>query len=338
MMRRREWLAAHPVVAAGLVAVGAMAAVAEEPAKPDAPEQRETRASAELLPKTAFMGTRLGAIKVKADELAGVTVSPNGAWAVAVCGKPGEQYALLLDGGSPLTDELFFSIKPPVFSPDSRRVAYLALRTIEGNSLGLVSVGPGLGVAHDNVVESKADAPKQTFLVLGSREAEGKMGWRIISPGGTEAGYRAGKSPQGPVKTFLSLAKRVTSSEGQRIFERGEVELLGPPVFSPEGSRIALTVRRETRERLLSGPTDGDGSWEVGESFDRIEGIVFSPDGAHLAYQAHWKTKTLVVLDGRVSEPLDGIMTPLAFDSTSRRLLFGARIDTVLWWESVTAP
>ena len=209
----------------------------------------------------------------------------------------------------------FDDIKAPIFTPTS----------------GTVQAGEAVSLAQHT-------RARQSFLVMGSRtDEQSVVAWRILSPDGRAAAYRAGRGPQGPVKEFIPIADRVPDPGQQRDLRSGRVELIGPAVFSPDGLSIACPATREARFFVISGQTDGS-QFGKDQEFDWGGDLVFSPDSKRLAYKASAKGGMIVIAGPMISTAFEAVLSPLEFSDDSHAVSFGVRQSDVLSWETLELP
>ncbi len=95
--------------------------------------------------------------------------------------------------------------------------------------------------------------------------------------------------------------KQVLVRDGVHSSE--EMESVGTPVFSPEGSRLAFVARLGEQECVIVDDSKGP-------LFDRVHSLHFSPDGHHLAYWAKRTGKSFLVWDQSPGPAVDGYREP----------------------------
>jgi hypothetical protein len=249
---------------------------------------------------------------VRAPAVHQVMFSPDGKRWAAIVGELGDDGrptgSTFVQAGS-FRSQTYTNIRDLVFSPDSRRLAFVAQ-----NGLQHFVVVDGKESQGYNLVENFQFSPD------GSRhafEAALKAERRVVvdmvdqpvvrsivrntltfSPDGRRFAYAAeqsmldirvfldGKAQEGRFLQFQTRTARPTA--------RGAV-------FSPDGSRVAMAVDR------INGRAPGgvlvDGTVVArGQSFSMP---AFSPDGKHFAFVAMLNQKWYLVLDGRAM-PLEG--------------------------------
>jgi hypothetical protein len=87
---------------------------------------------------------------------------------------------------------------------------------------------------------------------------------------------------------------------GQRsgpFFDDGEA-VVGIPVFSPDGEKVAYVGKRGTCVTVVAEDRESD-------PYEAVGAPVFSPDSRHLAFLARRASRAYVVLDGRVVDEFD---------------------------------
>jgi len=243
-------------------------------------------------------------------------------WSVVVDGKPGDEYDLPIpfDLPMPFADvapekqEAILSVldnnfgaqqefidkvlSRPLFSPDSRRLAYVGFRTV---SQEIFKHLPPYRI------------PVKHFLVLDGSEGEPfdriVRGSVVFSPDSRRVAYAAERQGK-----FLIV---VDGTEGQWFDD------IYNPVFSPDGQHVAY----------VAGPVGNrfavvDGENVTAKYPDVVggTGVVFSPDGRRLAYTVVTPGKEFAVIDGREDPPYDNV-GKIYFSPDSRRVLYTAFRD-----------
>ena len=74
---------------------------------------------------------------------------------------------------------------------------------------------------------------------------------------------------------------------------------------------------------------------ELGESFDDINAPRLLQDRETIGGE---QAVPVPLAGTEASLPFDALVTPLTVEPKSGQVQFGARSDTVVWWESVTPP
>ncbi len=196
-----------------------------------------------------------------------------------------QQMTVVVEGSEGRT---YSSVHDLVFSPDSRKFAYWAETITVGGNIGAIPT-------------------RQNFMVLDGKE----VNTRFVSNGATMG------------LTFTPDSQHLVLFQGNYMVVDGaeqtlapSVSLSVPPVWSPDGSRLAYA----TWESGSSGPAivvDGIKGQEYPQSGFRW--LFFSPDGGHLAYVVNEipGKKYFLVLDGIAGRPYDSIFK-LRFDSADR--------------------
>jgi Tol biopolymer transport system component len=99
--------------------------------------------------------------------------------------------------------------------------------------------------------------------------------------------------------------------------------VLFPPVFSPDGAKIAIGATRKGKSLII---LDG----KEGQLYDAVSPPVFSPDGTRLLYQAAKEGKwTAILADGEarlIREYLfEGVIWPPKFSRDGKSIMYGSR-------------
>lgn len=168
----------------------------------------------------------------------------------------------------------------PVFSPDSRRVAYAAKI---GKKWSVVVDGQA-GPAYDELRIAPYPlpfSPDSKHLAYAAKRS-GK--WVVVVDGQEGAEYR-------------DIGGVVFSADGKRVaypvFDRGwsvmadgqvgpKFESILNPGFSPDGSHVAYVAERRGVDKIWTLVVDG----QAGAAYSSIGIWTFSPDGRHVAYPA----------------------------------------------------
>ena len=174
-----------------------------------------------------------------------------------------------------------------VFSPDSRRVAYRALRGGK-TSVGAIPVGKVRMV----VVVDGLEGPGFDWV---SRP--------VFSPDSAHVAYATGKGK--------STSVIVDDAAGEAY------DGVSGPVFSPDSQRVAYVARRGKQMLTVNGPQ------AIAVSADDAGDLALSPDGRRLAYKGNRGKRFFVVVDGVESPSYDSI--GLLVFSADGRLAYGAR-------------
>ncbi len=230
----------------------------------------------------------------------------DGKWLLMHDGKPGPSFEAVGRGA-------FY------FSADGKTIAYLAVRR-------------GKYVVIKDGVEGKEYASITDLTI----NPTGRVAYRAVS--GTEQRVVVNEK-EGPACEEIVQGSLAFSKTGAR-FGYGEkknggfhlvvdgmagsaMQAVGPPVFSPQGTRVAYKAARDLDELVV---LDG----KEGASFFGIstDGPVFSADGSRLAYVARRGISWVVVVDGVAGDPYDGIgMRSMKFSPDGRHLAYWAKRD-----------
>jgi Tol biopolymer transport system component len=184
----------------------------------------------------------------------------------------------------------------PIFSPDSRRLAYVAYRTV---SQQVFQYPPPFHL------------PVKHFLVIDDSEGEPfdriVHGSVVFSPNSSRVAYAAERQGK-----FLIV---VDGKVGRPFDDNYN------PVFSPDSRHVAYVGGKVgSRSAVVDDEIVSAKYPDVGSG----TGVVFSPDGQHLAYAALTAPGTeFVVIDGKEDEPYDNV-GKLYFSPDSRRVLYTA--------------
>jgi Tol biopolymer transport system component len=284
-----------------------------------------------------------GIVPVGADEKSHVLslfFSPDSRCLAYVAEQGGKKF-LVVDGvqGKPY-DEIFptslrfgsYSQRPPypegfdsgatVFSPDGRRLAYMAVRDrrsflvldgVEAQQYDVMSASAVLGPLFSpdgQRIACIGARPKRIFVVVdgkGGKEYDGVVpGTLHFSPDSTRVAYVA-----------LRLPKMLVVVDGQ---EGKEYDAIADVQFSPDSKRVAYVARRDKKQLVVVDGVEGKEYDQVGAN------LRFSPDSRRVAYMAARVEKTFfvlkrrksfIVVDGMESKSYDDFIrgSSLVFDS-----------------------
>lgn len=262
--------------------------------------------------------------------------------------------SLLLDGKRVPGSE---GIDAPEFSPDGRRLAYVAdpeCRIADDRSrMGpfVLVVDAKKGSKWHGVAQVSWSSDSAHVVAVAEREkggycltlddkplAEGaRYDGPCFSPDGSRIAYGC-EHPKGK-----ALAPDVTRIKWYIACGASRLGLdfdnAGSPVFSPDGKRIAFKAERAGRVGISI-----DGAAPVGD-WSFVTTPAFSPDGKHMAFTASadcevmpgYRVTTIpgagivtggswqVVLDGKAGDAKFGAVDALTFSPDSGRLAFRAR-------------
>jgi Tol biopolymer transport system component len=244
-----------------------------------------------------------------------------GEMCVVVDGKEGEKYDI---------------VKCVTFSPDSKRIAYVAGRggkefavvddkeeKQQYDSVSWPVFSPdGKRLAYQASVERK-EGPLTTtehFVVVDGKEGEHYSDVAVLilsivfSPNSKRVAYSLWK---------VGLDRRFMVVDGIREKEYKDVGLT--PVFSPDSKHIAYGARKSDTGSFKSFIVLDGKEQNLYDDVDFDE-IVFSPDSKRLAYKASAERKWFVVVDGKEEKRYDEVWW-ICFSPDSKRLAYRACAD-----------
>jgi Tol biopolymer transport system component len=270
-----------------------------------------------------------------------------------------EKWSVVVDGKQGKEEHDW--IENPVFSPDSRRLAYVAMNAVAGRAGDYFVILDGEKGKSYNSIRSLAFSPdsKQVFyiaqradkwlLVVDGKEGKeydnfgGEYGKSIIfSPDGGRIAYVAQRSG----KWFVV----VDNEEGR------EYDFVGVPYFSPDGKHIGymaaiLDSKREAVVKWLAVVDKTEYEGEVApifgpdgnlvssvfrdykqvafvingvqeKEYDEVKGsVIFSPDSKRMAYVAKRNGKEFAVVDGMEGKEYDSVSASI-FSPDSKRIVY----------------
>ena len=211
---------------------------------------------------------------------------------------------------------------PLIYSPDARRVAYIADR--DGKKSLVV----------DGVFGKKYDSIKINFrtfspdskrvayvaVIYGEKPPVGNR-WFVVIDGEEGESYNSAT-----FVTFSPDNKHVAYvADGCVFLDR--VQVKGPegmpvsgPIFSPDSQSLVYVVERNSKQSVVA---DG----VPGKQYDRIGTIAFSPSSKNLAYRAKAGKNCYMVIDGREEKRYEAgpsVFNPIVFSPDSKRLAYVA--------------
>jgi hypothetical protein len=300
-------------------------------------------------------GNRIGYVVLKSPSKGWIALAPlmvgrSGSAKVVVDGVEGPEYE---------------GVGMPVFSPDSRRVAY---RAMHGGkfSVGMSAIGRFKQMVVIDGVEGPAYeevgdplfSPDSEHIAYGASvdrrphmivdgvpgPAYDRVSFPVFSPDSQRVAYIAWRG------------KEMVLVDGAQVTALETIDGAKDLVFSPDGRRLAYTARRGKQSFVVVDGVPGPAYDEVGvpvfssdgrlayaarradaaflliepeprEStpYVRVGNPVFSPDGRRLAYWVYDGKQEHVVLDGVAGKPYDGI-GKIVFGPDSRHLAYEASI------------
>lgn len=242
---------------------------------------------------------------------------------IAYIGENNEGYFVVVDD---IKGKTYKFIRSFTFSHDSKQFAYPALLE-ETRSEGDYGVTTG---RKEVIVLNGSEGPVYDLV------AE-----PIFSPDDMSFAYRAGKSK----KEFVVIDNK----------ELGPYDGVGRITFGPDSKQLAYSVFKNEKALIVLNGKEGkayDGVGNLifssdskqfaysavqyptrrfvvlngveGKDYELVDQLVFSPNSVHLAYTAEKNEKMFVVMDGK-EEPFNYIMNMMSPNNN-----YGLKIETVL--------
>ena len=232
--------------------------------------------------------------------------------------------------------EQYDSIVPGtlVFSPDSRRVAYAAVKE---NKQMFVIDGVA-GNACDAVSGFAFSVNSKHFAYAATLEGKGF----VVVDGAEETKYDSTGAPlfSDDAQHLLYLArlggKSLVVMDGTEGVRCDDIKPEGV-LFSPDSKQFCYAAKRGEKWRQITEPVapqkvEDEGAegapvqrleFMGGKEYDDIKGasIAFSPDSKRLAYAASSGGKWMTVVDGKESAGYDDIFASIAFSSDSAHVV-----------------
>jgi WD40 repeat protein len=200
--------------------------------------------------------------KVYKADVSPVVMSPGGSH-VAYAAPVGGSWRMVVDG---VEGAEYTQVKEPKFSPDGRHVAYTALK--EGR----------WGLVVDNEWHDGQSPQMQEFHLFSGDST------RIAYVDQVKEHY-AGRL----VVADLRL------KEQKVLFPTGAGNLIG----NADGTRGAVIVLSEGKQKVATFSFANPAELKTGPGYDRVNNLVFGPDGTSLAYTAEKGGVTFVVYGDR---------------------------------------
>jgi hypothetical protein len=210
---------------------------------------------------------------------------------------------------------------PVIFSPDSRRVAYIA----EKSDKECVVIDGVAGKEYSSVQidfclfspDSKRVAYKA--VIYGENLTAGNK-WFVVIDGEEGDPYQTADKV-----TFSPDSKHIAYiADGGVYLDRKQMKRPGGVVFeyngllfSPDSEHLVYVIGQNGKQSVV---VDG----VPGKQYDEISKINYSPDSKHLAYAAQTGDKWFIVFDGVPGKPYDRIGN-MVFSPDSQHLAYVAR-------------
>jgi len=221
------------------------------------------------------------------------------------------RWRVVLDGEE---GEPFGGVGEIVFSPNSKHVAYLASRGGRWHIVRDGRVGPGFHGVFRRTLDYSADSEHLACAVMA---APGKALVVLDGKPGPVFAQVTGMT-FGPGGRLAYIGRNegsarvvVDGKQGPTYDEISEVAL-------GRGGRVAYLARR--LRSWVAVVNDVEGVAHHGAA-----GLTFSADGRHLAYAALEGEAAFVVLDGKAGPRHDGVRVPTLTFTSAGRLLYVAR-------------
>ncbi len=268
-------------------------------------------------------------------------------WQVVVDDRPNAACDEIQQGGSPF-----------YFSPDGKRTAYAARFGAKWSVVIDGQQGPPCDLVERGSFEFSDDGVRTAYAVM----RDGK--WQVVVDNRPGPTYDEVDASSRIFTMHGTCTAYAAQRDGKwRVVINGEegpkYDDVSVPIYSPDGRRIAYVAGRIvddfTRDQSLV--LDGQpGPWyrRIGAlaffcgssahvssadfgyrsdllngkpalGHDNVYGVVFSPDGKHLAYPAGTKDEVQIIHDGKLGPAYYGVGAPV-FSSDGKRLAYTATV------------
>jgi Tol biopolymer transport system component len=232
-------------------------------------------------------------------------------------------------------------VEGPIFSPDGKKVAYVAkqenkyfvvVNGKEGKVYDEIILDPPqlqfspdskkiVYIAKKDCIESKIEYEGKEYPIkTGCKEVvvvngeEGKtyddIETLVFSPDSQKLAYRAIKE-----KKFLMV---VNDKEVGGVYD-----LVWYPIFSPDSQKLAYIAQKEEKHFVVVNGKEG-------KAYDLIHDIIFSPDGQEIAYVAETEDKYLVVRNGKEGKLYHVILGPPVFSPDGKKIAYVTREEKAM--------
>ncbi|OHB65670.1 MAG: hypothetical protein A2Y76_13205 [Planctomycetes bacterium RBG_13_60_9] len=190
-----------------------------------------------------------------------------------------------------------------------------------GNALYSEPVGQTGAAIYSTSLTTSSDGAGLVWWVC--ERIEGKKVWKVMGengPTGITTEMDPSWNPARPSLWLASDGRTITyvgGQTGRSTICRGDwkssaFEIVGPPVFSPDGQKVAFTAQeKNTLVKVV-------GDQRVGSRYTSTGLAVFSPDSQRLAYRAKMKAGWHVVVEGKEGKSYDQILSGPVFDKAGR--------------------
>jgi len=222
----------------------------------------------------------------------------------------GEKKCAVVDGKK---TAVFTDIGAPVYSPDSKHVAY---RVQDGEKSYIVHdgvKGKVYGLVNDPVFSQ--DSKHIAYSAVKGAEEVVVVDGKESEPHPTIDKDSIRLSGDGSRVAFVIVKdkKKSVVVDGQVSAQAYEDIDPASLTFSPDDSRLVYTAaatRQHASGKKITEWFLVEGDKE-GKRFDKIAAIAFSPDGQHLAYTAETEKKMVAVADDVLGPKVDIVKAPL---------------------------
>ncbi|MDD8020796.1 MAG: hypothetical protein PHU81_06395 [Acidobacteriota bacterium] len=201
----------------------------------------------------------------------------------------------------------------PVFSPDSHRLAYVALI----GQQELIVVDGKESDKYDEIVSAPIFSPDSKRVAYISRK-DGQ--YRTVVDGQPGQEYERIEnlmfSPDSQKFAYIACRhdNQLVVVDGT---EQPEFRMIDRLMFSPDGKHLAYVADEGQNQVLV---LDGQKS----TPFDLVDHLVFSPDSQHLAYSVLSDQKTLLYVDGQ-EKPSYRFVVSIDFSPDSQKIIYTGR-------------
>jgi beta-lactamase regulating signal transducer with metallopeptidase domain len=227
-------------------------------------------------------------------------------------GKVGTKWQAVLDGRAGTS---YLSIRYLAFSPDSRHLTYIALRDTKPSRIIVTDDKEGTESTRVFPPAYSPDSQRLAYLV-DSKES-------LVVDGQRMREYGLVTSMRFSLDS-LRLAAVQTNKQSEMLLVNGvkvlEAHYILNYAFSPDSRHIACLARIKKDDQRVHFFMDGVERPYNSDSSEQMP--IYSPDSARLAYVARRGTNSVVILDGRPVQTVNGLIYHLTFSPDSNHILY----------------
>jgi hypothetical protein len=256
--------------------------------------------------------------------------TPDGAHLIAWRERRGQFWTMVING---VAGPQYANLGVPVFSPDGRHTAYTAQKNPgAGNPAQAVIVHDGReGPAFRQVagLQFTRDGKHVAYLAGEGGRWRPYLDDRALEPTASQASAALWVNADGSRWAYWREDGIVVDGQPrpQHKSRGGGERVDTPPVFSPDGKRLAYRVAQGAKTIVVVDDKESP-------AYETATDPTFSPDGKHVAYVAVRDRRVYPVIDGIEGPPLFKLLNnAIVFSPDSTRFgYFGLPQNIAYWW------